>query len=243
MLMDPLSALGLAAAIVQFAAFSTSIIKTLTSAAGSASGFPSELANLDDAYSKLSAQSQRLETAHRNASRSIEQELEANPSTTTNRPAANPTWDDHYLDEFSESLNDTIVPTLLESYQNLKALLARCSAECSKMMEIVTKIKAHQKSGSPWSRVRAAVNLVLKKEEIDRIEECINKCGNAVLNELCNISVSVFTSPGKLLTPNLTKPHIAYITTFIIRTWSNLGARAAGLVSSSPLAWGALSLP
>jgi hypothetical protein len=190
--MDPLSALGLAAAIVQFASFSTSIIKTLASAAGSASGFPSELANLDDAYSKLGAQSRRLETAHRNASRSIEQEFEAN--SVTNRPAANPTWDDHYLDESSECPNDTVVPTILESYQNLKALLARCNAECSKIMEIVTKIKAHQKSGSPWSRVRAAVNLVLKKEEIERIEERINKCGSAVLNELCNISVSVFTS-------------------------------------------------
>jgi len=184
--MDPLSALGLAAAVVQFASFSAKIIKTLASAGDSATGFPSELANLDHVYSRLRDQSQRLETAHGNANRSIMQELETKSSAPQFTPYLN--WVDNYLDNATEGSGDTTPPSLLESYQNLKALLANCNAECSKIMDIVTQIKAHQKSGSPWGRMRVAVKLVLKKGEIDRIEEQISKCNGAVLTEMCNIS-------------------------------------------------------
>ncbi|KAK0610908.1 hypothetical protein B0T14DRAFT_570839 [Immersiella caudata] len=55
-------------------------------------------------------------------------------------------------------------------------------------MHIVTEIKVQQKSASPWGRVRAAVKLVLKKGQIEQIEDQISKCNGAVLTELCNIS-------------------------------------------------------
>jgi hypothetical protein len=193
--MDPLSALGLAAAVVQFASFTLKIITTLVSASNSASEVPPELADLDDVYSKLRAQSQRLETAHCTASRSIELEIN---KTSSGRgfSAAHPVWDDQpsFFEKFSEFGDDSsskspaLLPTLLESYQNLSALLVSCNAECSKLMDIVGRFKAHQKPGSLWSSARAVATLMLKKGEIDRIEERIRKCNGAVLAELCNLS-------------------------------------------------------
>ena len=117
--MDPLSALGLAAAVVQFASLSAKIIKALMSAGDSASGLPSDCADLDDIYSKLSVQSQRLETAHRNASRSIEREaLEPHHSSSQA-----PQWDEQFLDTSLSTLHCSsrevlrgfgMIPTRLE---------------------------------------------------------------------------------------------------------------------------------
>lgn len=183
--MDPISALGIAAAVVQFASLSAKIIKSLMSVGESASGLPSDVAHLDDIYSKLRSQSQRLETAHHNATRSIERETLDPRRPVSQAPHSDIHWPEGPLEETDKAVT---FPTLMESYQNLKGLLISCNEECSKIMEMVAEVKSQHKSGWSWGRVREIVKLTLKKGDIEKIEERVSNYHRAVVTELCNIS-------------------------------------------------------
>jgi len=182
--MDPVSALGLAAAVVQFASFTSKVVAVLLATSDSVSGLPSDIASLEDVCTKLCAQNERLNAAHQLAKRSIG--LQMQPVGVD---------DDRLTFEQLLELGErrevtrSLFPTLLGSYQRLSSLLEGCNGECAGILSIVERVKTRYNPNSRRGTIAAAVRLGLKKGEVDQVEERMRRLQAVVLMEMCNISM------------------------------------------------------
>jgi len=185
--MDPLTALGLAASVVQFVSFASKIIATVASS--DASGAPAELVSLDDVYTRLCALSHKLAGAGRASTRALGDESDR---TYLAQPQSNHGLSFEQLpgrEGSDDVLNERAhFPTLRDSYRSLSELSALCEKECAKIMTIVEKLKASHNPSSRWSTLSTAVKLQWKKNEIERLEGRLGKFQRIVLTEMCNLS-------------------------------------------------------
>jgi hypothetical protein len=185
--MDPLAALGLAAAVVQFVSFASKIITTVASS--DVAGAPAELVSLDDVYTKLRDISQRLVHASLAGAKAYKDDCDkTSPSPWMQRQwSFQPSWE-HLLDDDDDATRPAYFPTLQDSYRSLAELSVLCESECTKIMAIVDKLRASHNPSSRWSTLSTAVKLLLKKNEIDQLEATLAKFQRAVLTEMCNLS-------------------------------------------------------
>jgi len=196
--MDPVSALGIAAAVVQFVSFAAKILK-VAGAGDPASGPSADLKNLHNVHSKLRDLSLRLGSASLAASRALETQ---EPGTDFSELLAwNSTagfWDSLLQDSDSDSQNEDkvlpstsgLAPTLRDSYASLSTLLTSCESECSKLIDILATVKSAAKSSSQtWSNISTAVRMLCKKEELAQIEDQLKRLQSLVHLEMGRISM------------------------------------------------------
>ena len=183
--MEPLAALGLAAAVVQFVSFTSQVI-TAVAAGDSAAGAPAELASLDDIYGKLRAISQKLG----NASRASAKALDGDSGGGAARPhwTFQPSWEQLLGPEDGDPSHAAYFPTLRDSYRSLAELSSLCENECDKILAIMEKLRASHNPSSRWSTLSTAVKLLFKKNEIKELEGRLRRFHRVVLTEMCNLS-------------------------------------------------------
>jgi hypothetical protein len=198
--MDPVSALGIAAAVVQFVSFAAKILK-IAGGGDPASDPSADLKNLHNVHSKLRDLSLRLGSASLAASRALETQ---EPGTDFSELLAwNSTagfWDsllqDSDLDSDAQNedkllpLTSSLAPTLRDSYASLSTLLTSCESECSKLIDILATVKSAAKSSSQtWSNISTAVRMLCKKEELAQIEDQLKRLQSLVHLEMGRISM------------------------------------------------------
>lgn len=183
--MDPVSALGFAAAVVQFVTVTSKILTSTVGLCNSPTGNSSEILSLDNVYSKLQTLSLNLGDASRKAYGAVDQEGPSNHLT------AQPQWN------FRKPLlafhdgdlgGENPFPTLDDSYASLRSLLGSCASDCSKMISIVSKIKSASNSGSRWRCFRVALKTFWNQDEIAQIENGLMRLQRLVTLEMCKIS-------------------------------------------------------
>ncbi|KAK3986949.1 hypothetical protein QBC44DRAFT_401370 [Cladorrhinum sp. PSN332] len=162
--MDPISALGLTAAVVQFVTFASQILAIAISPDSTAQA-TADLESLQEVCLKLNTQSLNLDTKARLAQHAALSEGEqANTSSDTDS-------------------------RLLQSYQSLCNLLSKCEAVCKEIIEVVNEVKAKHNPSSKWSNFAMAVKLQLNKDRAVKIEERLKRYQGMVCLEMCNISI------------------------------------------------------
>lgn len=184
--MDPVSALGLAAAIVQFVTFASKILSSATEIRHSTTGVSTEAQSIENVYLTLRDINGNLSVAARQAARSLEASIPT--STTINELLMTSTVDSALS---SSSIFDAEVDPLFmlkTSYTSLNSLLASCEVDCGKIMRIVSKLKAASASGSKWDCFRAALKTVWRRDDIAQVEERLEKAQRGVMMEMSNIS-------------------------------------------------------
>ncbi|KAK3902737.1 hypothetical protein C8A05DRAFT_15235 [Staphylotrichum tortipilum] len=187
--MDPLTALGLAAAVVQFVSFTFKIITTVASS--DPAGAPGELVSLDDVYTKLRVISQKLVQTSRASSKALEDDF----TTTASSYPAQLQWNfQPSLEQLLAAEDDDLgrqtylFPTLRDSYRSLSELSVLCERDCAEITTIVERLRASHHPSSRWSTLRMTVRLLWKKNEIEQLEARLGKIQKAVLTEMCNLS-------------------------------------------------------
>lgn len=186
--MDPVSALGLAAAVVQFVGFATKVVTILATANDSTVGAAADLTTLQDVSSRLRALSGRLGTTSATISQAVATEIsKRDPRALQNRWIRPPTFEDMLLP--NDDKWKVMFPTVLDSYISLHALSKGCEKECARLLDILGKVKAHHNPSSLLSAIGVAAKLLLKKGEIESISERIRKCQEALMAEMANLSM------------------------------------------------------
>jgi hypothetical protein len=208
--MDPVSALGVAAAIVQFITITSKILTSSVTLCNSATSDSSEIMSLENIYLKLKTVSLNVSNAAKKAahikepSRSIHSQGEWSPTTI-------------FLGSLDEDLaTENPFSTLQDSYASLGNLLDTCDSDCSKLLTIVGKIKATSNPGSRWSCFRAVLKLFWKRDEIAQVEDSLERLQRLVTIQMCNISKQV-TQYGSVATTS--NNALVSITTSIFENW------------------------
>jgi len=196
--MDPVSALGIAAAVVQFVSFAAKILQ-IAGAGDPTSGPSANLKNLHSVHSKLRDLSLRLGSASLAASRALEnQESGTDFSELLAWNSTARFWDSLLQDSDTDSENEDkvlpptsgLAPTLRDSYASLSTLLTSCESECSKLIDILATVKSAAKSSSQtWSNISTAVRMLCKKEELAQIEDQLKRLQSLVHLEMGRISM------------------------------------------------------
>ena len=186
--MDPITALGLAAAVVQFVSFASKIITTVASS--DPAGARGELASLDDVYTKFRALSQKLVHASRASAKALDDDSARTASSYPAQPqwSFQPSWEQLLGDEDDDLGRQTYFPTLRDSYRSLSELSVLCERDCTAITTIVERLRASHNPSSRWSTLRTAVRLLWRKNEIEQLEERLGKIQRVVLAEMCNLS-------------------------------------------------------
>lgn len=157
--MDPLTAFGLAANVVSFVSFASSLIKTSVELHQSSSDAPGDVLLLDKVYRDLETLSSRLELtchAHGNA-----------------RPWV-PTSDECEVEK-----------TVLA----VKGLAELCKEDCDKLLQITDKLRLRRDDfGSKWKSFRIAMKKAWKESDIEEIEERLHQRQTTLTLHVCTIS-------------------------------------------------------
>lgn len=183
--MDPISALGLAATVIQFVSFASSILTSTASAGSTMANASTDLLNLEDTGSKLRRLGISLTDAINVACRALD------GSVSDSAGHRRPEWDFKAYPtdfEFEDTASLNPLSTLRDSYSSLRLLLSSSEADCNQLIDIVRKLIAKRRPGSKWSSFRVALGTVWKKEEISKIETGLSKTQCLVTLELCKIS-------------------------------------------------------
>lgn len=158
-IMDPLSALSLAGAVVQFVQFTAALLRSTRSIHSwrqNSSGVSSEIEKIDDIYRKLSSLSSTLRTRSR-----------ANPPTDADSDPI----------EVSEDSSD------------IQELAAQCQEDCDRLLAILDKLKpdlsCHPKI---WKSFRLALQQTAKADEIDKIQGRLTNIQTVILIHITTLS-------------------------------------------------------
>lgn len=185
--MDPVSALGFAATIVQFVTFTSKLLTSATEIRHSPAGVSTDIQSIDEVYSTLRDIKGRLANGSRRTASCLK----------SSHPIPDPALD--FADKslrtaalrFSDVLDDGAVDPmdmLRTSYSSLNGLLYSCESDCDRITRIVVELKSASRSGSRWDCFRAALKTVWKRDEIARVEEQLERTQRGVMLEMSNIS-------------------------------------------------------
>lgn len=151
--MDPLSALGIAAGVIQFVQFSSAILNSAAKIYQSSQGVSHQSQHLTEIYSKLSHLSSSLKTKV-------------------------------FLDESTPNTSDFVQGCSSAIIQ----LGIGCSADCDKLLDIVSKLQLGRNSGGWWKSFRIALKEHLKSEEISCLQKRIENYETTIMMHLCTLS-------------------------------------------------------
>jgi hypothetical protein len=183
--MDPVSALGFAATIVQFVTFTSKILTSATEIRHAPTGVSAEIQSIDEIYSTLRDIRGRLANGSRKAASCLK------ASDPIDNPAPDFEKSMRTALGFSDVLDDAAidpVDMLRRSYSSLNSLLIYCESDCSRITRIVFELKSASRSGSRWDCFRAALKTVWKRDEIARVEEQLERIQRGVMMEMSHIS-------------------------------------------------------
>jgi hypothetical protein len=178
--MDPVSAIGLAAAAVQFVSFASQLITSTAEIHRSAAGASADIASIEQSYQKLGRLSLDLSDASSKAQASI-----APGSTIT------PKWDFRRNIPGENVLSQDLSLGLLTPQDlspSLRDLLKSCKQDCDSILAVVEKVKAAKQSSSRWASFRSAVEAHCQKGTIDEIEKRLARTQKLVALEMSRIS-------------------------------------------------------
>jgi hypothetical protein len=171
--MDPLAALGLAAAVVQFVSFASKIITTVASS--DATGAPAELVSLDDVYTTLRDISQKLVHASLAGAKAYKDDCDRTRAATPwmqRQWSFQPSWE-QLLDDDDDTNRHAYFPTLQDSYRSLSELSVLCESGCKKIMAIVEKLRASV--GTATGQTKEIWTVVTEcHEDVDCVVRCLD---------------------------------------------------------------------
>lgn len=186
--MDPVSALGLAAAVVQFVTFGSKLLTSASEIWNSSADASVDILSLESVYSKLGALNANLGDASRRATRAVARDA-AHTNSSLDQPQYN--FKDSLWSQLEPEGEDLalrgLFPTLRDSYSSLGSLLSSCQTDCTRIFDIVARLKAANK-GSRWSCFRVALKTIWHQDEIAQIEKRLQRFQQQVILEMCTIS-------------------------------------------------------
>lgn len=183
--MEPVSALSLASVVVQFISFASQILATAVSS-DSSDGAAADIASLDDVYSRLQALGRNLGTASHVAEHAIVSEGLGRPGQSQlGQPAALVAQ----VGEPIETIQQTPLTILRDSYTSLRTLLSSCQSESKRILKIVERLKVKHDPSSRWSNVSTTIKMIVKRGRIAQIEERLKRYQGMVSSEMCKISM------------------------------------------------------
>jgi hypothetical protein len=186
--MDPLSALGLAAAVVQFASFAGSILSNAAEVYSSTTCASNEVVSLEQIYLRLREFSSTLGAAYQRAAGANRPEIKVKqklPGDFNSTMQHSKQFEDDSFDT-NCSLGDLgpQVPGLKDSYSSLATLLSSCHTDCHKIMAIVQRLKDKSDNKSRWSCFKVALKTAWHRDEIAELETRLQKTQQLVLLEM-----------------------------------------------------------
>lgn len=153
--MDPLTALGLAASVVQFVQFAASLLSETRKIYNSSSGASEDTERLEFIHGSLSDLCSKLEAGSGRKAQGVR----------------------------------FVASGLPKDAPSLADLALRCQEDCRKLLEVVDRMKVKARSGwKIWSSFRMAMTEVLKANEIERLQERIEKYQRLMVLHLCSVS-------------------------------------------------------
>ncbi|KAI9147111.1 nacht nucleoside triphosphatase [Paramyrothecium foliicola] len=176
--MDPVSAIGLAAAAVQFVGFSSTLISSTAEIYHSTMGASADIMSIENTYLKLGRLAADLESA------SIKARASSAPSSMS-APRWDPTpWT---KDTADIQLNDDILKPR-DLSPGLEQLLSNCQEDCNSILHIVGKLKNTTHLPTRWRSFRSAIQAHCKKGDIDEIERRLARTQGLLALEMSRIS-------------------------------------------------------
>ncbi|VUC28681.1 unnamed protein product [Clonostachys rosea] len=190
--MDPVSALGLAAAVVQFLSFAGTIFSSAAKIRSSSSGCSEEISSLEEIYERLRDFSGTLGTSYRQA-------VDAAPRTNrvqseqqsllADDMSLQDVLDDDILDRDTAVRSPAMpIAKLVDAYSSLQKLLSSCNTDCNKIMSIIQHLKAKNGNGKHWSSFKVALHTVWHRDEIISIESRLKNYQQMIQLEMSNLA-------------------------------------------------------
>lgn len=149
--MDPLTAFGLSASLVQFITFATSLVQKSVEVHDSQSGLLAVL-DIEETYTSLLQFNSRLQ---------------------------------------DYSLSHQIIYADLEvrhDFESLAALAESCKADCTTLIEVVSKLRVQDGPRRRLKSFKAAFQAYRKMDDIKSLEERLSRIASQITLHLCGIS-------------------------------------------------------
>lgn len=176
--MDPVSAIGLAAAAVQFVGFASQLIASTTEIHQSTAGASADIMSIEETYSKLETLALHLSNASSKAHASKAPMPEKTPQWNTK------IWARGLFDDLADV--DIVTPHDLAS--SLEPLLSSCLKDCNSILAIVRRIKGVNQYPTRWRSFRSALEMYCKKGDIEDIEKRLSRTQGQIALEMTRIS-------------------------------------------------------
>lgn len=199
--MDPVSALGIASASVQFITFASQLIAATTDIHDSADHAPAYISNLDTVYSQLQRLCQNLSQAAQKAYR--DPGAVGSQTTTTDTHHAPPTFDRSAQGIHLEALDGTIqaqlgignpLRELQDVYSTLHKVVTECEKDSTHILSLVSSLKLRGGVGSLTKSFKVAFKMMWKKGEIQEVDERLKRSQATLVAMMARISKSAMTT-------------------------------------------------
>lgn len=184
--MDPLTAVGVAANIVQFVSFTSGLISKTREISCSPTGSCAEIVTLQSSYEHLQRLSSKLGRPPVSRSDLIKDDstFPATPAHPDNIP--------EYWKECAE-FGDTnpIVKywsaskTLADHYSAIKELWLACQTDCENLLGVLQKLISANKPNSKWRSFKIALSTMWKANKISELEERLHRTQSNLTLHLC----------------------------------------------------------
>ncbi|KAF5667262.1 2-hydroxyacylsphingosine 1-beta-galactosyltransferase [Fusarium heterosporum] len=158
LIMDPLSAFGLAGNIAQFVGFAAKLISITANIHGSSGGAHDEMENIEHVYDKLFEFRSDLQI-----------DLVVEPQVTN----------DGFKNPF---------PSYQDELRAIQELSASCRRDCNRLLEIVREIQLGKSSKATLKSFRSALKFLMKSDEISQIDKRLQRTQSSLTLQICSLS-------------------------------------------------------
>ncbi|KAF4336763.1 nacht nucleoside triphosphatase [Fusarium beomiforme] len=193
--MDPVSALGIASAIVQFVTFASQLISATADIYDSTIDGSAYTSSLNTSYSQLKRLCQNLNQASQKVSR--DQATTSSQATTTDECHAAPTFNSFTQGGRTDALDNTsevelrmgnTLPELQHVYSTLQDVVKSCEQDSAIILSLLSKLKLERCVGSLTKSFKVAVKIIWKKDEIQKVDERLKRSQSILIATMARIS-------------------------------------------------------